>query len=67
MHTLASTGPLIILALQAYVFKTGKIEGNKLYGCMIGVAGILLTSNGKYIYSHINQSFEFKSDFKNYV
>ena len=69
VHTLASGGPIITLILQRILRKNHvhHITGKKLQGCFIAFIGIILTSNGKFIYSYFDESFEFKSNFHNYV
>jgi hypothetical protein len=69
VHTLASGGPIITLILQRFLRKNHvhHITGNKLKGCFIAFIGIILTSNGKFIYSYFDETFEFKSGFHNYV
>lgn len=56
-HTIASTGPILTLVLQTLFFKKEFIHGRKLKGCVLAVVGILLASNGKYIYAFIDKSF----------
>jgi hypothetical protein len=36
------------------MFKKSSIKGNKLIGLILAVIGLILTSNGKYIYSLLN-------------
>lgn len=63
VHTLASGGPIMTLILQRFLRKDHihHITGKKLQGCIIAFVGIILTSNGKFIYSYFDKDFEFKS------
>jgi drug/metabolite transporter (DMT)-like permease len=69
VHTIASAGPIVTMIMQRIIRKdhSSEITGNKLLGCIISVVGIVMTSNGKFIYSCLDPNFEFKSDFSNYI
>jgi drug/metabolite transporter (DMT)-like permease len=60
-HTIASTGPIITLLIQIFVLKKGSIHKNQLIGCAVAFIGIILTSNGKFIYSFFDKDFSFNT------
>lgn len=59
VHTLGSCSPIFTLVLQRLLRKNevNHITDSKIKGCFIAVIGIILTSNGKYIYSYLNEDF----------
>ena len=59
VQTLGSCGPIFTLILQRILRKDNifHITGKKLNGCVIALIGIILTSNGKFIYSYFDKDF----------
>ena len=64
-HTICSAGPIVVLVMQRVLRRSSSspISGLKLQGCFIAVVGIILTSNGKFIYAYMDEDFEFSSSF----
>jgi hypothetical protein len=58
-HTVCAAGPIFTLVMQRIIRKAQapQISGQKLQGCFISVIGIVLTSNGKFIYGYLNENY----------
>jgi hypothetical protein len=58
-HTICAAGPIFTLVMQRLIRKSEapNISGQKLQGCLISVIGIVLTSNGKFIYGYLDEDF----------
>lgn len=65
VHTISGFGPIFVCILN-YFLNGVKINLKQFGGIIIAFVGIILTVNGKKIWSLIDPSFHFQSDFKNY-
>lgn len=65
VHTISGFGPIFVCILN-YFLNGVKINLNQVKGILIAFIGIILTVNGKVIWSWMNPDYHFETDFKNY-
>lgn len=66
VHTIACSGTIFVFVFD-YALNGIAIGKQQLLGMFIGLAGVLLTSNGKLIMSYVSPLYEEHSSYQNYL
>lgn len=66
VHTIACSGTLFVFIID-YLMNGTKINSRQAIGIVIGIIGVLLASNGKLITKMVDPSYEYKTNFQNYL
>ena len=62
VHTISGTGPLFVFIIDYYLNDV-KINQKQLVGIIFGIAGLILTVNGRLIITYIDPTYEVESEF----